>query len=79
MRGVEVLVLDEADRMLDMGFIHDVKRIMEKLPKDKQINCPPKVGFGMEIQAITITTTIIIITIRILIISVLILIMIIII
>lgn len=36
LRGVEVLVLDEADRMLDMGFIHDVKKIMERLPKDKQ-------------------------------------------
>ena len=36
LRGVEVLVLDEADRMLDMGFIHDVKRIMEQLPREKQ-------------------------------------------
>jgi ATP-dependent RNA helicase RhlE len=33
---IEVFVLDEADRMLDMGFIHDVKRIMEKLPEDRQ-------------------------------------------
>lgn len=29
-------VLDEADRMLDMGFIHDIKRILPKLPKHKQ-------------------------------------------
>ncbi len=33
---LEILVLDEADRMLDMGFIHDVKRILEWLPKKKQ-------------------------------------------
>ncbi len=33
---VEVFVLDEADRMLDMGFIHDVKRIMSKLPEKRQ-------------------------------------------
>ena len=33
---VEYFVLDEADRMLDMGFIHDIKRILPKLPKEKQ-------------------------------------------
>jgi ATP-dependent RNA helicase RhlE len=33
---VEILVLDEADRMLDMGFIHDVKRILKLLPKKRQ-------------------------------------------
>jgi ATP-dependent RNA helicase RhlE len=33
---VEILVLDEADRMLDMGFIHDLKRIMKLLPKRRQ-------------------------------------------
>ena len=33
---VEVLVLDEADRMLDMGFIHDIRRIVAKLPKQRQ-------------------------------------------
>ncbi|MDO4794906.1 MAG: DEAD/DEAH box helicase [Brachymonas sp.] len=34
--GVEALVLDEADRMLDMGFIHDVKKVLALLPADKQ-------------------------------------------
>ncbi|MEG1999979.1 MAG: DEAD/DEAH box helicase [Evtepia sp.] len=33
---VEILVLDEADRMLDMGFIHDVRRILKTLPEKKQ-------------------------------------------
>jgi ATP-dependent RNA helicase RhlE len=33
---VEVLVLDEADRMLDMGFIHDIRRIVAKLPVRRQ-------------------------------------------
>ncbi|MFM7244067.1 MAG: DEAD/DEAH box helicase [Planctomycetaceae bacterium] len=35
-RSVEYLVLDEADRMLDMGFIHDVRRIVGQLPRDRQ-------------------------------------------
>ncbi len=33
---VEIFVLDEADRMLDMGFIHDVKKILQWLPEKKQ-------------------------------------------
>ena len=33
---VEIFVLDEADRMLDMGFIHDVRRVLKVLPKKKQ-------------------------------------------
>jgi ATP-dependent RNA helicase RhlE len=33
---IEVLVLDEADRMLDMGFIHDIKKIVAMLPKERQ-------------------------------------------
>jgi superfamily II DNA/RNA helicase len=33
---VEFLVLDEADRMLDMGFIHDIRKIVSKLPTERQ-------------------------------------------
>ena len=33
---LEMFVLDEADRMLDMGFIHDVKKLIRQLPKQKQ-------------------------------------------
>lgn len=36
LQHVEILVLDEADRMLDMGFIHDVKRIIAKMPSKRQ-------------------------------------------
>lgn len=34
--NVEILVLDEADRMLDMGFIHDIRRVLAKLPAKRQ-------------------------------------------
>ena len=36
LNGVEVLVLDEADRMLDMGFIHDIRKIVAKTPSQRQ-------------------------------------------
>ena len=34
--GIETFVLDEADRMLDMGFIHDVRKVIDKLPEKRQ-------------------------------------------
>ena len=34
--SLEIFVLDEADRMLDMGFIHDVRRVIDKTPEKKQ-------------------------------------------
>ena len=34
--NLEIFVLDEADRMLDMGFVHDVKKVIAKLPKERQ-------------------------------------------
>lgn len=36
LRNLEIFVLDEADRMLDMGFVHDVKRIIKLLPQKRQ-------------------------------------------
>jgi len=36
LRDIEIFVLDEADRMLDMGFIHDVKKIIAALPRQRQ-------------------------------------------
>lgn len=36
LKQVEMLVLDEADRMLDMGFIHDVRKIIAKVPTERQ-------------------------------------------
>ncbi|MCW5612782.1 MAG: DEAD/DEAH box helicase [Rubrivivax sp.] len=36
LRHVEIFVLDEADRMLDMGFIHDIKKVLAVLPAKKQ-------------------------------------------
>ncbi|MEC5158247.1 DEAD/DEAH box helicase [Chryseobacterium sp. MP_3.2] len=36
LKNLEIFVLDEADRMLDMGFVHDVKRIVKMLPQQRQ-------------------------------------------
>lgn len=36
LRHIEILILDEADRMLDMGFIHDIKKILKVLPEKRQ-------------------------------------------
>ena len=36
LKHIEIFVLDEADRMLDMGFIHDVKKLLKVLPKKRQ-------------------------------------------
>lgn len=36
LKNIEIFVLDEADRMLDMGFVHDVKRIIKLLPEKRQ-------------------------------------------
>jgi ATP-dependent RNA helicase RhlE len=36
LRGIEVFVLDEADRMLDMGFINDIRKVVAKLPRERQ-------------------------------------------
>jgi ATP-dependent RNA helicase RhlE len=48
---VEVLVLDEADRMLDMGFIHDIKKILSKLPAKRQ-NLLFSATFSNEIRSL---------------------------
>ncbi|SPB15036.1 ATP-dependent RNA helicase 1 [Caballeronia novacaledonica] len=48
---LEILVLDEADRMLDMGFIHDIKRVLARLPEKRQ-NLLFSATFSDEIKAL---------------------------
>ncbi|MCX8649641.1 ATP-dependent RNA helicase RhlE [Gilliamella sp. B2776] len=52
--SVKMLVLDEADRMLDMGFIHDIRRVIAKLPKKRQ-NLMFSATFSDEIKALAQT------------------------
>ncbi len=52
--AVEILILDEADRMLDMGFIHDIKRVLKLLPNKRQ-NLLFSATFSVEIKRLADT------------------------
>lgn len=52
LKNIETLVLDEADRMLDMGFIHDIKRILKQMPVKRQ-NLMFSATYGKDIRTLS--------------------------